>query len=131
LETKIKIIASGKIVSCFDILRVLALGANAVCTEMPGYRTIGGKTFSLYKSQNLIDFRNYLLKATVQAMEVCGFMNVIDITLSKVFRKLDMLHFKGFENLNGPVSYPGPVKKVYNSKVKSYQSREEKKGSAI
>jgi len=131
LETKIKIIASGKIVSCFDILRVLALGANAVCTEMPGYRTIGGKTFSLYKSQNLIDFRNYLLKATVQAMEVCGFMNVNDITLSKVFRKLDMLHFKGFENLNGPVSYPGPVKKVYNSKVKSYQSREEKKGSAI
>jgi hypothetical protein len=128
LETKIKIIASGKIISYFDILRVLALGANAVCTEMPGYSTNDGKTFSLYNGQNLNDFRNYLLKATVQAMKVCGFMNVSDITLSKVFRRLDMLHLKGFENLSGPISYPDTVKKVYTSKIKSYQPPEERKG---
>jgi glutamate synthase-like protein len=128
LETKIKIIASGKIISCFDILRVLALGANAVCTEMPAYNTNDARTFSLYKGQNLNDFRNYLLKTTVHAMKVYGFMNVSDITLSKVFRKLDMLPLKGSENLNGPISYPGTANKVYTSKLKSYQSREERKG---
>jgi hypothetical protein len=98
---------------------------------MPGYRTIGGKTFSLYRSQNLIDFRNYLLKATVQAMKVCGFMKVSEITLSKVFRRLDMLYLKSFENLNGPVSHPGTVQKVHTSKIKSYQSREERVASTI
>jgi len=128
LETKIKIIASGKIISCFDILRILALGANAVCTEMPGYNTNGGRAFSLYKGQSLDDFRNYLLNATVHAMKVYGFMNVSDITLSKLFRKLDMLPVKGSENLNGPGSFPGTAKKVYTSKLKSYQSREERKG---
>jgi hypothetical protein len=128
LETKIKIIASGKIISCFDILRVLALGANAVCTEMPGYNTNDGRTFSLYQGQNLNDFRNDLLKSTVHAMKVYGFMNVSDITLSEVFRKLDMLPLKGSENLNGPISYPGTAKKVYTSKLKSYHSREERKG---
>jgi hypothetical protein len=95
---------------------------------MPGYSTNDGKTFSLYKGENLNDFRNYLLKATVQTMKVCGFINVSDITLSKVFRRLDMLHFKGFENLNRPISYPGTAKKVYTSKIKSYQSREERMG---
>ena len=131
LETKIKIIASGKITSGFDILRVLALGANAVCAEMPGYGTNDGKIFSLYKGQSLNDFRNYLLKATVQAMKVCGFMKVSEITLSKVFRRLDMLYLKSFENLNGPVSHPGTVQKVHTSKIKSYQSREERVASTI
>ena len=131
LESKIKIIASGKIISCFDILRVLALGANAVCTEMPGYSTNDGKTFSLYKGQNLNDFRNYLLKTTVQAMKVCGFVNVGDITLSKFLRRLDLLHSNGFENLNDTILYPGVVKKLYNSKTKSYHLREEIKKESI
>lgn len=127
LEKKIKIIAHGKIISCFDILKVLALGADAVCTEMPGYSTIDRKTSSLYKSQNVNHFYDNLMKATAQAMEICGFKNVGDITLSKLFRRLDILHSSGFETVNGPISYPGTVKKLYSEKIKSYTSPEEMK----
>ena len=127
LEKKIKIIAYGRIVSCFDILKVLALGANAVCTEMPGYNTIERKTASLYKGQNVNDFYGNLINATIQAMKICGFKNAGDITLSKLFRRLDILNSSGFENLNGHISYPGTVKKLYTEKIKSYQSPEESK----
>lgn len=127
LEKKIKIIAYGRIVSCFDILKVLALGANAVCTEMPGYNTIERKTSSLYKGQNVNDYHSNLINATIQAMKICGFKNAGDITLSKLFRRLDILNSSGFENLNGPISYPGTVRKLYTERVKSYQSPEERK----
>ena len=127
LEKKIKIIAYGRIVSCFDILKVLALGANAVCTEMPGYNTIERKTASLYKGQNVNDFYGNLINATIQVMKICGFKNAGDITLSKLFRRLDILNSSGFENLNGHISYPGTVKKLYTEKIKSYQSPEERK----
>ena len=127
LEKKIKIIAHGKIISCFDILKVLALGADAVCTEMPGYNAIDRKTSSLYKGQNVNDFYNNLINTTIQAMKICGFKQVSDITLSKLFRRLDILHSSGFETLKGPISYPGTVKKLYTEKVKSYQSLGERK----
>lgn len=131
LETKIKIIASGKIISCFDILRVLALGANVVCTEMPDYTPTEGKTFPFYKVQNLNNFHNSLIKATIQTMKVCGFMNVSDITLSKLFRRLDILHSMGFENLNGPILHSGTIKKIFNSKTKSYRLQEERRKESI
>jgi len=126
LEKKIKIIAYGKIISSFDILKVLALGANAVCTEMPGYGAIDRKTSSLYKGQNANEFYNNLINTTIQAMKICGFKHAGDITLSKLFRRLDILHASGFENLNGPISYPGTVKKLYTEKLKLYQSLEER-----
>ena len=131
LETKIKIIASGKIISCFDILRVLALGASVVCTELPGYSTTDGKTFSFHKDQNVNNFYNSLIKATIQTMKVCGFMNASDITLSKLFGRLDILHSMGFENLNGPILYPGAVRKISNSKIKSYHLQEGRKKESI
>ena len=131
LEKKIKTIAYGKIISCFDILKILALGANAICTEMPGYSTIDRKTTSLYKGQNVNDFYDNLMKATVQAMEICGFKNVGDITLSKFFRRLDILHSKSFENLNGPILYPGTVKKIHDPKIKSYHLKKEMEKESI
>ena len=71
------------------------------------------------------------MKATVQAMKVCGFTKASDITLSKFFRRLDILHSKGFEELNGPNLHPGTVKKIYNSQIKSYQIQEDRKKESI
>lgn len=119
LENKIKIIADGSVISCFDILKVLALGANMICTELPRYRIMkySGNAQKLsiqLKSRNLYDFHNSLLKDTVQIMKVCGFRNVNDITLSKVVSRLDVVHPKNFAKQNGTVSYQGAVQKVYN-----------------
>jgi hypothetical protein len=41
LQNRIKVIADGKITSGVQILKALALGANAVCMEMPRYTAIG------------------------------------------------------------------------------------------
>ena len=136
LEKEIKIIASGRFISCFDILKVLALGANAVFTEMPGYAPIkypGGERIaaSRYKGQNATDFHYNLLKATVHTMKICGFMRVSDITLSKLFRRLDVLYSNSFGELNGSALYPGAIKKIYNSKIKSYQLSKERKRENI
>ena len=136
LKKKIKVIADGKIISCFDILKVLALGANAVCTEMPDYSTskYSGnerKVSGLYKGQNVYDFHNSIMKATVQIMNVCGFISVSDITLSKFFRRLDVLHSKSFEKLNDSILNPGSVMKIYNSKIKSYQMLDERKKALL
>ena len=136
LQNKIKIIADGKIISCFDILKVLALGANVVCTEMPRYTTIkypgdGQKLSLYYKNQSVYDFHDNLMKDTVKLMKICGFKSVSDITLSKFFSRLDVLHAKSSEELNGPVLYPGSVKKIYNSKMKSHRQQDDRKKISI
>lgn len=109
LQNKIKVIADGRIISCFDILKVLALGANVVCTEMPRttikYSGYGRKLSLDYKSQNVYDFHDNLMKDTVQIMKICGFKSVSDITLSKFFSRLDVLHSKNFNRLRKE-SYP-------------------------
>jgi len=136
LQDKIQVIADGKIFSCFDILKLLALGANIVSTEMPLYTTIkypgDGRKISLhYKSQNVYDFHDNLMKDTVQLMKICGFKSVSDITLSRFFSRLDVLHAKSHEELNGPILDPGSVKKIYNSKMKSHRPQDERKKVSI
>jgi hypothetical protein len=136
LEKEIKIIAVGKIVSSFDILKLLALGANAVCSEMHGNSSLkypgnDRKANSFYKGQNSNEFHNNLMKATIQAMKICGFMNVDDITLSKFFHRLDVLHSNNFGEVNGPILYPGTVRKIYNSKKRSYQMQDEREGKGL
>ena len=136
LQNKIKVIADGKIISCFDILKVLALGADIVCTKMPYYpitKYAGDdqKSSLHYKNQNVYSFHNNLLKDTIQIMKICGFKSVSDITLPKFFGRLDVLHSKNFDELNGPVLYPGSVKKIYKSKVKSHRPQDEMKQVSI
>ena len=127
LAREIKIIASGRIISGFDILKILALGANVVCTEIPDYTSDGRYISTLYKSRNANDFHSYLMKSAVRAMKVCGFTNVADISLSKLFRGLDMLHSREFEKFNDSILYPGTVKRLYTEKLKSYSSLEERR----
>lgn len=136
LQNKIRVIADGKIFSCFDILKVLALGANVIYTEMPCYTAVKNRGDSRklsfhYNSQTVSDFHVCLLKDTVQIMRICGFKSVSDVTLSKFLSRLDVLHSKYFDELNGPVSYPGSVKKIYNSKMKSHQLQNDRKKVSI
>ena len=123
LEKEIRIIASGKIISGFDILKVLVLGANAICIEIPDYR----KLSTVYKVRNVNDFHRKLMNETAQAMRVCGFMNVSDISLLKFFRNLDVLYSGSFAEPNHSVLYSGDIKKIYDSKIRLYQAQKERK----
>ncbi len=132
LERKIKIIAAGEIVSGFDILKMIALGANGVCAELPDnsihkYSANGRKEAHLFKDRKEADFHKSLMKATVQIMKAYGFRSSSDITLSKLLCKLSVVHFKGSEELADPTASSGSVKKIYNSKGKSYPLQDERK----
>lgn len=118
----IKIIAASRIISCFDILKVIALGADMICTEMPhchimNYAENGGKLSLQFKSQNVYVFHNDLMNDTVQMMRICGFRSMSDITVSKLFSRLDVMQAEKFAKLNSHVLYPASVRKVFGMPI--------------
>ncbi|MEP7144511.1 MAG: glutamate synthase-related protein [Ferruginibacter sp.] len=99
LDKNIKIIASADINSGFDVLKILALGANAVCSQMPGYKIIkylrnDSKEFLMYKSQDVADFHEFIISATARIMEANKFKSIADITIAKLLRRLDVFLVK-------------------------------------
>jgi hypothetical protein len=135
LQNKIKVIVDGKIISSFDILKLLALGADLFCTEMPRYAPIkypvGGELPRHTKIQSVYDFYDTLMIDTVQLMSIWGFKSVSDITLSKFFNMLDVLHSKIVDELNVAIVWPPSVQKISNSKIKPHRPREERKKAGV
>lgn len=103
LEKQIKIIAYANIRSAFDVLKILALGANVVYSEMPGYTIINDEenSTSINRVQDAVDFHNNIMNDIVKMMESCGFKSISDLTLSNFFRKLDNLKLSTAEVRNG------------------------------
>lgn len=99
LDKSIKIIATADIVSGFDIVKKLALGANAICSEMPGYMVIkyhgnNSEEFLVYKGRDVIEFQESIINATARIMEANQLKSISDITLSKLLNRLDVLFAK-------------------------------------
>ncbi|WP_052273312.1 FMN-binding glutamate synthase family protein [Flavihumibacter solisilvae] len=125
LKDKVKLIAAGKIISGFDILKVLALGASAVysargmmfslgCIQAlkcdSGKCPVGVATqeSQLYKGLDITDkkvrvanFHKNTIRATIELMEACGFRNLNDITVSSFFRRLSLSDTQSFEEIYG------------------------------
>lgn len=123
LNNDIKLIAAGKIITGFDILKVLSLGASACysargmmfslgCIQAlkcdSGHCPIGIATQqpSLYKGLDVTDKKvrvaNYhknTIHAVAELMEACGFASLADVRPSKFFRKTDALHTQSFEEI--------------------------------
>ncbi len=101
LNKKIKIIAAAEIYSPFDVLRLFALGADAVSfqnhiiSSHRYYKTdnIQSSNFSRRSTEQL---RTELLDGTMNIMQAWGYKNAGDITLATFFRNLDPLYSKGF-----------------------------------
>jgi glutamate synthase domain-containing protein 2 len=123
LNDDIKIIAAGKIITGFDILKALSLGAS-VCYSARGMMfalgciqalqcdsgkcPVGVATQNpkLYKGLDVTDKRarvaNYhhnTIKATIEIMEACGFESTDKVRPSKFFRKTDAFITKSFEEI--------------------------------
>jgi len=123
LKKQIRIIAGGKIITAFDILKVLALGADACysargmmlsmgCIQAlkcnSGHCPVGIATQnpSLYKGLNVTDkkvrvasFHKNTLKATLEMMEACGFRQLADIRPASFYRKIDLSHTLNFQDI--------------------------------
>jgi glutamate synthase domain-containing protein 2 len=123
LSDSIKIIAAGKIITAFDILKAIALGASACysargmmfalgCIQAlqcdSGKCPVGVATQNpaLYKGLDPTDkkirvanFHANTLTATKELMEACGFKRIEDINASKFFRRIDEQATRSFEQI--------------------------------
>ncbi|MEP6748487.1 MAG: glutamate synthase-related protein [Bacteroidota bacterium] len=96
LEKEIKIIAAANVISGFDILKMLALGASAVCSEIPhnivkSNASENENEYFAFGQQEVEDFHHNIINTLAQMMEANGFRSVADITLPTLFRRLDIL----------------------------------------
>ncbi|RYD56248.1 MAG: FMN-binding glutamate synthase family protein [Sphingobacteriales bacterium] len=123
LKKEIKIIAAGRIITAFDILKVLALGAD-LCYSARGMMLsmgciqalkcdsgecpvgIATQNRSLYKGLSLTDkrarvasFHENTIHAVVEMMEACGFRSLKDVQASRFFRKVDTLRTRSFQEI--------------------------------
>ncbi|HTN18816.1 MAG TPA: FMN-binding glutamate synthase family protein, partial [Chitinophagaceae bacterium] len=123
LKKEIRIIAAGRIVSAFDVLKALSLGAD-VCYSARGMMLsmgciqalkcdsgecpvgIATQNPSLYKGLNVAEkkvrvasFHKNTVHAVVEMMEACGFRTLNEIDPSRFFRKVDTLHTKNFREI--------------------------------
>ena len=128
LENEIKIIAAGEIISGFDVLKILALGADSVYSEMDNCNTINNssKKYRSRKNETITDIHNNHIPDIIKIMQTAGFRKISDITLPNLFRSIES--FPGF---NDPILSQGSVKNIYVSKLNTSIIKNERKKEHI
>jgi len=123
LAKHIKILAAGKIITGFDILKALSLGASAcysargmmfalgciqalICDSGKCPVGVATQNPTLYKGLDPTDkkirvfnFHLNTIKATKEMMEACGFFDVQSIQPAKFFRRVDEQTIMSFEEI--------------------------------
>lgn len=123
LKEEITVIAGGRIVTAFDILKALSLGAGAVysargmmmsmgCIQAlkcdSGTCPVGIATQrpALYNGLDVRDkrvrvasFHKNTLDAVVEMMEACGFKTIQDVDPARFFRRIDILTTRSFRDI--------------------------------
>jgi len=123
IKKQIKIIVSGKIITGFDLLKVIALGADACysargmmfalgciqalkCNEDICPVGVATQNPKLYKGLDVNDkqvrvaqFHRNTIRATIEIMEACGFNTLNDVSADKFFKKVDASHTVSFQEL--------------------------------
>lgn len=123
LKKHIKLIVSGRVITGFDLLKVIALGADACysargmmfalgciqalkCNEDTCPVGVATQRPHLYKALDVQDkyirvaqFHRNTLRATVEIMEACGFKTLSDVSADKFFRKVDSINTLSFQEI--------------------------------
>lgn len=123
LSPHIKVIAAGKIITGFDVIKALALGASAcysargmmfalgciqalICDSGKCPVGVATQNPALYKGLDPTDkgvrvfnFQLNTIKATKEMMEACGFTDVQSIRASKLFRRIDEQTVLSFDEI--------------------------------
>jgi len=117
LKDKIKIIASGKIISAFEILKMLAFGADLIyCRITPGAMTQHFPELSLLDNNQKPKAINGLYsQKIIKLMQIGGFRKVSDITLPNFFRRLE-----NFASLDNPLPNTGTLKRIHSTKSNTH-----------
>ena len=123
LSKSVKILAAGKIITGFDLLKVMALGASAAYSARGMMMSLGciqalicdtgrcpvgvaTQNPALYsgldpadKSVRVASFHTNTITATREIMEACGFDGIGSVTPSRFFRRVSEQHTKSFEEI--------------------------------
>ena len=98
LNKEIKIIASANIRSGFEVLKLFALGANAICVQYTPFQVnkfgIDNSIQSNSLTHTLYSLHCELTRNTIAIMKTCGYKNINDITLSSFFRCMNIFESK-------------------------------------
>jgi hypothetical protein len=89
LENEIKIIAVSPVNTAFDVLKLHALGADAL--RMKNFATTGNTQINASVGAGIQRRRNKIIRSTLDIMRAFGYINLKDITLPSLLRKLDSL----------------------------------------
>jgi glutamate synthase domain-containing protein 2 len=139
LSRHIKIIAAGKIITGFDILKVLSLGA-AVCYSARGMMMALGciqalvcdsgkcpvgvatQNPALYsglhpadKRVRVVNFHQKTIAATKEIMEACGFTSLDVIHPAKFMRRVNEYEAKSFEQIYFGKKGGASIKNLYST----------------
>ena len=124
LSKEIKIIAAAEIYTAFDVLKLRALGADAI--SMRNCLTSGDKPYqkdsigsTRFSQQSMERFRNKILNSTINIMQAWGYIHIKDITLSSFFRSLDSLQSKVVQEKNDQPEWGIAERKTYSLPQKS------------
>ncbi|UOR07384.1 FMN-binding glutamate synthase family protein [Hymenobacter aerilatus] len=133
LREDIRLLAAGKIITGVDIVKAVALGADACysargmmfalgCIQAlkcdSGHCPVGIATQekSLYQGLDVTDkrvrvanFHRNTIKATVELMAACGFRTLADISPDKVFRRVDAFRALSFHDIYRPTAAGAPA----------------------
>jgi glutamate synthase domain-containing protein 2 len=123
LAGHIKVLAAGKLITGFDILKAFSLGASAcytargmmfalgciqalICDTSKCPVGIATQNPALYKGLDpsdkgvrVLNFHRNTIKATKEMMEACGFKDILAISPSKFFRRIDQQTALSFEQI--------------------------------
>jgi hypothetical protein len=92
LKNEIKIIAVSPVNTAFDVLKLHALGADAL--RMKNFATTDSIQTNAASAMGMQKWRNKIIRSTMEIMSACGYINMKEITLPSLLRKLDSLQSK-------------------------------------
>lgn len=128
LTKETKIIAAAEIHSAFDVLKLRAMGADAI--SMRNCLTRGDKPYqkdginsTVFARQCIERLRSDILNSTMNVMKAWGYINIKDITLSSFFRSLDTLQSKEDNKNYDRAGWDIVEKKSYQLSQKSFSER--------
>ncbi|MFD2163298.1 glutamate synthase-related protein [Paradesertivirga mongoliensis] len=99
-----KIIASGNIISEYDILRSVALGANACYCTTPMVLALDSNSKFRFKDPaaqrvRVANFHRNTLEATIKLMELCAYQSLDEVKASDFYRKINVFEIKSLKEI--------------------------------
>jgi hypothetical protein len=98
-----KIIATGNIVSEYDILRSIALGASACYCTAPMILAVAPSRLKFKdpvgQRVRVANFHRNTIDATFKLMELCGYYSLEDVKPDDFYRKIDFFEIKSLKEI--------------------------------